>query len=394
MDPNTILSILQIVFSPVIKSAKWTSRQARRAYFFAITAKSVPSEITCLRIARSALGGTIVGTIPFRNLGSASQFLAVVRKENDRAFAPRLHVLEQVGLAYHQLWASDDIYGVFDLDNIRVIDLDKDGVKEVAFESSSFGSGAGEKSLYIYSIKQKRLFEVTEYYNYSNAAAPDVFPIKIDAGENEEFRQAIIKYASIRGFLQGNDPVDYDDPQFAILRWHKENGERRAGRVYAHLYDGQPIYGSSLIDELETDEIVWSAYFKGPLFAYIRSQNEHFIPYSPQWVYEWPKSLGHDGERLWFVCHCIPGLFSFEHGDNTLRHYCGYSGYPLPESDRITLFNGVIYFYIQNLFADAQEFLEIADLSALMQCQETCMLDEPHLPDQCINRRHREPLQV
>lgn len=389
-----IIGVLQLISSPAIKAGKWTAKQIQRLYFRWGDRKSPFNEITALRIARSTLGGSIIAAIPFRNLGSKNQFLAVARREHDGDPNARIHILEQVGGAYMQIWVSDEIWGSFDQKTVEVVDLDNDGMKEVAFESASFGSGGGSKSLYIYSTKQSRVFEVEELYNYSNASTPDVYPIKIDAGTDEAFKSAMISYATSRGFLQGNELVDYDDPKFAILRWHKENGEKRSGKVSVHLYNGKPVYGASTHVEIDTGDLVWTAYFKGPLFGYIKSKDKHFIPYSPQWVYEWVKGLVDDGHYLWFVCHCVPGLFSFDYRANILKHYCGYAGYPLPDGDEVTYENNVLNFHTSSQLGGEGEIIELNDLYALMECRTPCLLNEAHLPNECLNRRHRENLET
>ncbi len=387
MDASTIISVLQLIFSPAIKVSKVIANGARQRYFKWHEKKQAAGRITALRIARATLGGSIIVAIPFRNINSKTPFLAVIRKEHDEEFNGRAYILEQVGGAYSQLWVSDEIYGVSDQDVIEVVDLDNDGIKEIAFESSSFGSGAGTKRLYVYSIKQKQLFEVTEFYNYSIAGTPMVSP-EINAGTNEKFRQAIINYATGRGFLQGNEPVDYEDPKFSIDRWHKENGDKRAGKVSIHLYKGRPVYGASITDELDTRDVVWIAYFKGPLFAYIKSKDKHFIPYSPKWVYEWVKSLADDGHQLWFICHCIPGLFSFDYQSNVLKHYCEYAGHPLPDGDEIILDGNILYFYASTLYQEEGAIIEIVVRDVLMECYAHCMLNMPHLRNQCLNQRY------
>lgn len=127
---------------------------------------------------------------------------------------------------------------------------------------------------------------MTEFYKFLDATAPDVYPIRIEAGDDERFRQAVIRFAHSQGLLQKSDPVDYDLPKFAVLRWHKENGSRRAGIIRRHLYLREPEYGNSVADKLDTEDVVWNAYFKGPLCVSIKSHGQHFIAYSPASVYE------------------------------------------------------------------------------------------------------------
>jgi len=391
MEVTSIIGFLKLIFAPAIKTGSWIRRQAKLRYFRWQDREPPINEVTALRHARSVLGGNIFIGIPFRNLNSKSQFLAVARTQHDADSQVRIHILEQVGAAYLQRWKSEEMWGSFDRDSLHVVDLDKDGIKEIAFESSSFGSGAGSKYLYVYSLKHEQLFEVEEFYDYSNASTPDVFLVKLDAGTNERFRAALINYASSRGFLQGNESVDYDDPKFAVLRWHKENGDKRIGKVKVHWYNGNPVYPEDCTHRtLDAGDLVWTAYFKGPLFGYARSRDRHFILYSPQWVYEWVKSLADDGRQLWFVCHCVPGLSSFDYNANVLKHYCGYAGYPLPDADGITYENGALSFQTWNPSLGPGDVVDIESFDALMECRPYCMLQEAHLPDECDSKRYRE----
>jgi hypothetical protein len=393
MDAVSIVGILKVVFGPAIKASRLVGKEAHLLYFGWRDREPPVNQVTALRNARSALGGSIRAVIPFRSLNSKSQFLAVARTHHDEDFHVKIHILEQVGAAYLRRWESEEMWGSFDSDSLQVVDLDKDGIKEIAFESSSFGSGAGSKNLYVYSLQNDQLFEVEEFYDYSNAATPDVFLVKMDAGTNERFREGLIDYATSRGFLQGNEPIDYDDPKFAVLRWHKENGDKRIGKVKVHLYSGSPVYPEDCTHRtLDAGDLIWTAFFKGPLFAFVKSKDRHFIPYSPQWVYEWVKSLADDGRQLWFVCHCVPGLSSFDYKVNVLKHYCGYAGYPLPDADEITYEDGALGFQTWDPSLGPGDVIDIESLDALMECRPFCMLQESHLPDECDSKRYREEL--
>lgn len=376
MEIGSLIAIGKAVFSPLVNGAKWAWRRGQRARFRLEERKPPFHKIDAIRAARSTLGGNIVAAVPFRNLGSKNIYIAAARRSSDEDYGVRIVILEQAGGAYITKWIGDELLGDFNDEEFQVLDIDGDGSKEVTFQVESYGSGAGSKSLYIYSPRRNILAEVTEFYNSSDAASPDIYPIKIETGDDEKFREAVIKYAHGRGLLQGNEVVDYDLPKFAVLRWHKENGDKRSGRVRTHLYSGEPDRGNSIEDQLEAGGIIWTAYFKGPLYGYKNAQDRHFIAYSPQWVYEWPMRLAFDGKLLWFFCHYIPGLFSFECQTQTLTHYCGYAGRPLPlleleEWDWTTL---------------------IQHRDGLMACNALCKLDEPHTPNQCINDRHRESL--
>jgi hypothetical protein len=387
MDAGSTLAALEAIAAPALRAGKWAWRKMRHAHFRWKNKKSPLDEIDAIRVARSTLGGSVIAAVPFRNLGSSANYLAVARKSSDEDSDVRIYLLEQVGRAYVSKWASHKLMSYFDRDNLFVTDIDGDGSKEIAFEVESYGSGSGVKSLFVYSPRRSVLAEVSEYYNYSDASAPEIDPIKIDVGDDEQFRQYIVKFAHERGMLQGNEPVDYDLPKFAVIRWHKENGDKRSGRVRMHLYPGEPLCGSSVTAELDTGEIAWTSYFKGPLYGYVKSRDRHFIAYSPKDVYEWVVSLTFDGKLLWFFCHMVHGLFSYDPEANYLRHYSGYAGMLLPDCYELRMYNGQLA-----LMVDEDRGLVIQDTSSLMECNQVCLLNEPHLPKECQPDRYREDL--
>jgi hypothetical protein len=392
MDASAIIAILEAIARPIVQGGTLAWLKARQLHHRWQDRKPPLYKVDALRAARSSLGGSVVAAIPFRNLGSKKNFLALARRRSDEDLDVRVFVLEQAGSTYEVKWASESLGGNFHEDKLFVTDIDRDGCKEIAFELESFGSGAGSRSLYVYSIRRNILAEVTEECNYSDAATPDIYPIRIEAGDDEQFRNAVVAFAHSRGFLEGNEPVDYDLPKFAVLRWHKENGEKRTGRVRTYLYNGRPGYGASVNEELDTEDIVWVACFKGPLFGYIKSRDQHFIAYSPQWVYEWPKSLAFDGHLLWFNCYGVPGLFSYEPGASTLNHYCSYGDTALPESLEVRIQDGSLLLLVETP-NDSWGF-QIKDPAALMVCQTFCKLTEPHIPKNCYHERHREDLET
>ncbi len=137
-----------------------------------------------------------------------------------------------------------------------------------------------------------------------------------------------------------------------------------------HLYEGKPVYPEACTHwTLDEGDHIWRANFKGPLFGYIKSRDQHFIPYSPQWVYEWVKSLADDGKRLWFVCHCIAGLFSFDDEKNVLNHYCGYAGYPLPDGEGLTHQDDGLVFHTLNSSYEPGDIIVIENFDDLMECR-------------------------
>lgn len=335
------------------------------------------------KIGFSVLGGTILSAIPFPTHRPKLNYLAIVRKENDDAPECCIHLLERVGGAYTQVWSSDSLSNR-ECPTFAAVDLDRDGFREIVFEEASFGSGGGVRCLYIYSIRKKQLYEITEHSNWQDASNPGTYPV-INAGDDERLRNKIIEFAQSRGFLQGNKMPDFDNPTFAILRWHKENGDKRIGKVQIHWYEGKPVSLGSIVSQLETKEIHWIACFKGPLYAYSKLKQQYFIVYSPQWKYEWVHSMAYERNKLWFVCHGIPGLFAFELEKELLSKFCAYNGEALAEIEQVSLQNGIL-----SVSTMHTPNIQLYDLSKLDKCRPFCRLNIPHLSSDCKHEDRSE----
>jgi hypothetical protein len=383
MEPSSFISIAKLLLQPIIKALRWLFHQVKLKLFLGSERKRPVDKEKAMQIGMSILGGTIMSAAPFKNFGSDCQYLALVRKDNDEASASRIHLMERVGETYTQIWVSDPLWNL-DLMTFEVTDIDADGWKEIVFEQNSFGTGAGSKSLFIYSMLKKKLYEITEYYNWQDASNPGSYPV-INAKNDETIRNAAIKFAYGRGFLQANEIPDLDNPVFAVLRWHKENGDRHIGPVKIHWYEGMPICANSIAAELEANDIAWISYFKGPLYAYCKSKCQHFIAYSPQWIYEWVVSMDFDGNNLWFICHGMPGIFMFDVNDMYLRRYCSFGSDRLPEISSLSIKDGTLTVSLE----DGTVAL-LSDLSRLGECRSNCKLSEPHLPGDCKSVRYSE----
>lgn len=239
--------------------------------------------------------------------------------------------------------------------NLEVKDVDCDGHREVILEYESRGTGAGTRVLMVYSTRRRQLLRLSEYRSWQNLAGPTAAEVSIEPDDDPEAVAVLEAEAKRRGFLQAATPIDLDSPKFSIQRWHKENGANPVGQIRIHCYPGRPPYGSTVMDECDTGDIVWIAQFKGPLFGYVKSQDEHFIAYSPAWFYNWPECLAFDGVRLWFGVHCKKGIMCFRPADNNLALVDSFRGGSLPEVNELRIEGG-------NLVLNETQRVSIRDL--------------------------------
>ncbi|MGD0510407.1 MAG: hypothetical protein ABSA33_01065, partial [Candidatus Micrarchaeaceae archaeon] len=291
-------------------------------------------EITAIKIGQSILSGEVIAAKAFINIDSKHNFIALIRASSKRDFDHKVYVLEQFGNSYRTIWSSTELFGR--PEHLDVVDLDLDGIHEISFGNESFGTGAGTRTLYIYYLSTQTQYEITEHYNWQDASGPISPHISFTPEIASELTINIEKYAIEKGFLH-NKIIDLSNPEFAPQKWHHDNGRRRSGCISLTFYKGPPSYGASIVQELEGEEIKWTAYFKGPIFGYIKALEQHFIAYSPAWIYNSAKCLAYGHGSLWFGIHLDPGFlrFVFNGESSSLFYFSHLNGYELPEVEKI-----------------------------------------------------------
>jgi hypothetical protein len=283
----------------------------------------------------------------FRNIDSPHIFIACLRRSSERDFDFRAYVLEQMGNTFRTVWKSDLLSSATPM-AFEVQDVDDDGNREIVFEDKSYGTGGGSRSLMIYSISTSRLFSVTESLNWQNRAGPMSPEIELKSADAPEMVRVLEDIAKKHGFLQPGRVVDFGSPEFSVQRWHKENGTRTSGLVSIHHYEGYPPYEATVAATLDTGPILWISFFKGPLIAYERLNDRHFVAFSPSWSYNWAECLAFDGANLWFGSHCESGLMSFAPETKLLETYDSFQGTVLPRvetlevDERALVINGTL----------------------------------------------------
>jgi hypothetical protein len=121
-----------------------------------------------------------------------------------------------------------------------------------------------------------------------------------------------------------------DDPRYAVLRWHKENGQLTHGEVKIHLYEGMPVDQSTIVAEIEDGDFVWTSHFKDAVYGYIRSQDKHFVVYSPSSAWNWATCLLASARYLWIGARW-DGLLRFDKNKHFLFHFKEIQGNELRE---------------------------------------------------------------
>lgn len=292
------------------------------------------------QIVRSMVAGNVTEAISFRSIGSSQIFITAVVEDKPGLIGSRVVVLEQVGQAYRETFRSEQLYGL-EQPAIQVIDLSNNGEIAIAFESKSYGSAAGSRTLYIFLPERAQALSVTEYLHWADRAGPNDPVIEFSGAFDPILQKMFNAYAVSRGYLQEPQPVDYDDPKYADRLWHAQNGEFPTPDkpIKIRLYQGKYPHHieNSTVLEYDTEEILWVSIFKGALIAYDKAQDRYYIAYSPSWEYRWVNCMLYDRGVLWFGTHMGEGLYLFNPKKLTLRRYGSFAGSMLPAINKIDL---------------------------------------------------------
>jgi hypothetical protein len=251
-----LLTVAKAAVAVLSKPIKAGAQRAR-VWLFRVRTRECPlPEGKAKQIAHSVLAGDVLRGISFRNIDSPHVFVASLRRSSEKDFDLKVYVLEQIGESFRVVWKSDRLCSSIPTD-IEVRDVDGDGNSEVIFEDQSYGTGGGSKSLFVYSIESSRLFSVTESLNWQERAGPISPEIEIKTGGAPEMARVLEEVATKHGFLKPGRVVDFDAPEFAVQRWHKENGTRTAGTISRHYYPGYPLYKATVVTTLDCGPVVW-----------------------------------------------------------------------------------------------------------------------------------------
>ncbi len=340
-DPFSVVKTGQSLYSVVQKPLGRLWCWARVRLFRLRNRKSPITEVRAKQVATSVIGGEVSRAIPFRNISTKHVLIAALRRSSERDFDWRMFLLEQLGSTFQVVWKSE-MLSSFTKSEIEVQDIDGDGNCEVIYEDQSFGTGGGSRSLYVYFPETKKLHSLTESLNWQDLSGPISPEVTIEPEGDAKLVSQIEAVASKRGFLKPSAEIDFNKPEFAAQRWHKENGKFPQGKIKIYYYNGPPHVLSTLVATQRASNRVWLSFFKGLLIEYDLVKDQHFVLYSPACFYNWVKCMAFDGERLWCGVHCMQGLISYEPRTGMLVRHERFDGKELPEIETISHESGVL----------------------------------------------------
>lgn len=333
------MSVSEAIIKPIIEilpsAWKWCSKKLSLFKFKIFANKRPYNDFEAKKIAQGVLSGRVEEAHSFRNVNSTKTYLAVLHRDSMEDHMLSFVLLKQLGNSFEKSYETELFRFPTDFE---IVDIDKDGIHEVAYIIKDGGSGAGTNTLKVYSLKHKKLYELCEFFEWQNALTAEVSDVSITEDIPPLFKEYFEKYAVKKGFLQKR-PVNLSKAENAVQNWHSMNGEKNQGKIRLHFYSGAPQFGSSIVDSIKTEAVTWIAHFKGPLIGYIKATQEHFIAYSPANTYHWPKSIAANNSKVFFTTQIDNGLyvFSYENNQGRLLHLDEIGSKKLPEIKKLNL---------------------------------------------------------
>jgi len=260
---------------------------------------------TAINITFATLGGCVIAALPFRDLGNPHRQIAALWKPSDKDVKLYALILEEFAGGWLRRWQSDCLFEFTNPAAFQLTDFDGDGQHEISFHSASYGTGGGTEIFYLYVPKKNKVYSVSYHHMWADLRLPRSPQITLEPAGDEAgpvYWRGLEKVCSQVeiGLGQQLEHVDLDDPRNAVLRWHKENGELTHGEVKIHLYEGSPpADNSTTVVQVEDGDLVWTSYFKYAVYGYIRSQDRHFVVYSPGFAWSWASCLLATTNYLW-----------------------------------------------------------------------------------------------
>lgn len=249
------------------------------------------------------------------------KYLSLINRENGK---------------YKEIWAE----GIYLLDekDIKILDLDKDGINEIFYVNKSEGTGFSSYYLSVYSPKYQELFSLSLGFKHS-AAEP--VP-KVETSSNLDLE----KFKVVKNFLD-TIKKDYgytdvqelskrqDDPELAAYFWKVDNGYIKEGKIKIRKYRGKPSLSGSILDTLEREDFIWYACFKGGVYKYNKKEDTFFVIYFPENVYYWPTVLRKKGNFL-YIGTRGEGLIIYHIENQILKQFVNKE---IEDIDKITIDN-------------------------------------------------------
>jgi hypothetical protein len=368
-----------IITTLILTSLGWTAKTVYETVKLRRSEAQNISEEEALAIAKTYVGAPAVKAIPFRNISSDEQYIAVAATPpgcesatSDAACGRMIYLLEGIDLlettdhprgtdlGYHKVPDLDMLARDFGIRDpglaykgpaFGVLDIDDDGNKELYSILREVSAGSSyEYEIKVYTSIEKELYWLRVKGEYTS---PAQLTYSSDIERNARIYHWMLKMAGELSYFQSRGPGEsakmkpYQD---AVLEWLRDHGRGfYRGPLDIHEFRGKlPTTVGCSVDD---GTYKWFSFFKGPTVGHNKSENSSFVIYVPYSEYGWVDRMVVGKRYLWLgivkdgkiivfdkenpalKTLAVPELASLGQGKFELKTE---SGYTLPE----TLYGG------------------------------------------------------
>lgn len=290
-------------------------------------------EATALAVAKKVIGARVLDALPFRHRGDERQYIAVLVEEDSGSYyyhGPGFKV------APAKLVIITSLGGTFQTDPMTMVAFDKFFSAQEKREEEEEGDPREEKQRYLRSIYgvldidgdgQKEVYTINrdgdmDAYGSDIAVYAPSRAGLYRLGSSGPYRAELLATTASKNLIDQPEidiwlrqvasqlilPDDYEvksaervSLKEAARQWVQRHGTGfTKGVLQGDIYPGEiPPSGAAVICLVEDDQYVWKSFFKGPVFAYDKQRNAHFVVFVPPTSADWVNQMVSGQKYLW-----------------------------------------------------------------------------------------------
>jgi len=302
------LVALLVGFSFALIALIWGGLFSKMKIYICDLRSISPREV--MGVARQTLGAGVVEVVPFRNVDSEIQYIAVMHSESSdwRLYPPTFYVLEGLQDNYQVRKTDIHVWDMFTFyqENLNlssyipfvfsIIDIDKDGNKEVYSVYRDGGNAVYSFDIRVYDSLSRESYKLQGSGTYS---APF---LDIELSDNAEHKTGLRSWMlekSSKLNLCNEDCSLYTE---AIRAWLRDNSKGFVeGKLTIREFQGNiPKSSASVECDINDGNFRWVSYFKGALFGYDKTRHVYFVLFVSYSRYDYVDRAVPGDRSLWF----------------------------------------------------------------------------------------------
>lgn len=276
------------------------------------------SQAEAMEVANMHIEADAIDAIPFRNVGSEQQYIAVLAKSDPYQQSQGYVGYETVYL----LEGSGSLYQKRNLGLIEfsrsgfgVIDVDDDGYIEIYTVSGTGGSSGYGFTVRVYDTLDGETYSLDSWGTYSDPALE--FSFSENAPQKKGLKQWLLQKGNEHNFFYKYG----DEHSAAIEDWLETHGKGFCkGQLTIHEFPGEiPPTEVTVMCTVDDGEFEWVSYFKGPVIGYDKSRDAYFVLYVPRYDLGHVPTMISGAQYLWLGTCIENGILAFDKATHTLE---------------------------------------------------------------------------